>query len=539
MKKVILAATAVLSIIPAAQAQSAIDMLQVSQPGFRGTARFMGMGGAFTALGADLSTMTQNPAGIGMYRHSDIGVTVDLSFQGTKSPNGQGGWNKENKTKFDCNNFGYAGVASLGEDSAMPFFTWGVSYNRLSSFDRVYNAYAPSTQTSLTNYIASFSNGMPANDLNFGTDYNPYKDSDLDWLSILAYNSFLMNEQPGSTDTYAGLYQNGTVGDAKLDVHEKGYIDEYNIDFGGNVMDMLYWGVGIGITDLSYRRDVTYSESMENARIYDSLSGSNTTNGNAGFYLDNYKRITGSGWKLSAGLIFKPIDELRIGAAIHTPTWWSLDEEYDAAVDYSYYNPVRNETNANRETTDWASFSWRLKSPWKFMVGIAGVIGQNAIISVDYERQAYNDMTCKNAVYDSYGYESDYRENHAVNADVKQYCKGADIIRVGAEFRVTPQFSIRAGYNYTSSWIKKDARDNYDQIVTAGTDPSYSFTKDMSNISFGIGYKFNNFYVDGTYVHDMRTSDLAAYTSFDGNESPRWQVKDNNNSVVVTLGYRF
>lgn len=540
MKRYSIMAVALLALAPAVQAQSAIDMLQLTQPSFRGTARFMGMGGAFTALGGDLSTLTQNPAGIGVYRHSDIGVTLDIDMQSTKSPDGQGGWNKDDNTRVDCNNFGYVGVADLGDYSVMPFFSWGVTYNRQASFDRTYKAYAPRTNTSLTNYIASYSNGIPAGDLNFGTDYNPYRDSDLDWLSILAYNSFMMNEQPGSTDSYRGLYDNGTtVGDADIDVHEKGYVDEYSINFGGNVMNTLYWGLGIGITDLSYRRDVVYSESMQDAQVYSQYSSTNTATGNAGYYLDNYKKITGSGWKLSFGLIYRPVDALRIGAAIHSPTWWSLDQEYEGAVDYSYTNASTGDTRTGNETTDWASFSWRLKSPWRFMVGAAAVIGQNAIISVDYEHQSFSDMTCKNAIYDNYGYETDYRENKPVNEDVKTYCKGADIIRVGAEYRVTPVFSVRAGYNYTTSYIKKDARDNVMQIITAGTDPSYEFAKDSQNITFGLGYKYNNFYIDGTYVHHMRTSDLHAYTSFNGNDAPAWQVKDSNNSIVLTVGYRF
>lgn len=66
-------------------AQSAIDAYRFSQPDLRGTARFMGMGGAFGALGGDLSTLSQNPAGIGVYRSNELGFTLDLDVQKSTS----------------------------------------------------------------------------------------------------------------------------------------------------------------------------------------------------------------------------------------------------------------------------------------------------------------------------------------------------------------------------------------------------------------------------------------------------------------------
>lgn len=545
MKHLLITASILATAAIGASAQSSIEMLQLTQPDFRGTARFMGMGGAFTALGGDLSTMTQNPAGLGIYRHSEIGATLDINIQNTKAPNGSNGWNKNDKTQAACNNFGYIGVANLGTNSAMQTFAWGVTYNRVQQFDRRYRAYAPSTQTSLTNYIASFSNGIPADKLNFGEDYNPYRDSNNDWLSILAFNSYLITPQQGTTDTYNGLYQPGvTTGDAGIDVRERGWMDEYNISFGGNVSNVVYWGLGVGITDLSYRRDVSYSESMANASVNNFWGNQTATvDGNAGYYLDNAKKITGSGFKLDFGVIVKPINELRIGAAIHTPTWWKLDEDYQAYTDYSFFNNSMAEgtdnPRADSEYSDWAAFSWKLKAPWRFMVGAAAVLGQNAIISIDYERQAFNDMTLKNAEYDNYGYIYDYVSNDNVNNNVKKYCKAANIIRVGAEYRVTPKFSIRAGYNHTSSNISDSAMDGNIEIATSGTDPSYRFDKSTQNITFGLGYRFGAFYVDGTYVHTTRKSDLHAYTNSTAGTAPSWEVTDNNNQLVFSLGFRF
>ena len=545
MKKMMITAATALMLAPAAHSQSAIDALQVAEPSFSGTARFMGMGGAFTALGGDLSAVGQNPAGIGIYRHSEIGATLGIDIMGTKTESPASSYSKS-KTKAACNNFGYIGVANL--NSTMQTFAWGASYNRVSQFDRVMHGYTPSNfnNQSLTNYIANFTTvaGFKDSELNFGEDYNPYINGSADWLSILAYNSYLINNQPNSTNSYNGLYNGNTVGDAMLDVHEKGYVDEYRFNFGGNIANTVYWGLGIGVTDLSYTRETTYSESMENASAMSGPAGGVVNNADAGYYLDNYKHLDGTGWNISFGLIFKPVNELRIGAAIHSPTYWSIDHNYQGSVDYSFddanYAPGDNNPLSGNEQTDYAGFSWRLKSPWRFNVGVAGVIGNSAIISLDYERVAYNDMTIKNAVYDNYGYIGGYDDNEYMNQDIRNYTKGGNILRVGAEYRVTPQFSLRAGYNYETSNTKDEAADGNLEVVTSGTDPSYSFNKSTQNITFGMGYRVSNWSFDAAYVHGMRKSTLHAYTNYEGAmNSPKYDVTNNTNSIVLSVGFRF
>lgn len=534
------AAAAILALATQANAQSAVDALQLNQPRFRGTARFMAMGGAFTALGGDLSTLTQNPGGIGIYRGSEIGLTLDLSFQKAKTDSPDGRSWSDTKTKFACNNFGYVGTAKLGSD-VMKTFSWGVTYNRVSQFDRHLSGYDPHTGTSLTNYIASFTDGIDPDKLNFGESYNPYQSSGEDWLSILAYNSFMINPVAGTQNKYQGLYNNNTKGDAMLDVHERGYVDEYSFNFGGNISDVVYWGLGIGVTDLSYHRDVTYSESLENATVPADDKGSYTVPaGNAGFYLDNSKHISGSGYKFSFGLIVKPINEVRFGVAVHSPTYWSLTTTYRGWTDCSYLpNPSVDNTITSKEETDFADFDWRLRSPWRLMAGVALVLGRNAIVSVDYERLAYSDMHVRNAVYDDWGYDG-YDTNDLVDGNIKTYTKAANIFRVGAEYRVTPQFSIRAGYNLQTSNVSKEAENNTVEVNTYDTDPSYTLDKATHNISVGIGYKFaRNWYVDATYVYTGRKSTLHAYTNFDGHVAPQFDVTQSNSSAVISLGYKF
>ncbi|MDE5744059.1 MAG: hypothetical protein K2H84_00185, partial [Paramuribaculum sp.] len=152
MKKILLSVSAFM--LPALMfGQSAIDAYNLSQSDFKGTARFMSMGGAFTALGGDLSTLNQNPAGIGVYRSSEIGVTLDVDIASTKSTTGAFSITKD-KAAFNCNNFGYVGAVYTGSD-IMPYFNWGASYSRAASFNRAYKG-TGTMNGSLSNYIAGY-----------------------------------------------------------------------------------------------------------------------------------------------------------------------------------------------------------------------------------------------------------------------------------------------------------------------------------------------------------------------------------------------
>ncbi len=536
MKKSIIAAIA-LGAPAVLMAQSAVDINALSQSQLYGTARFMSMGGAFTALGGDLSTLNQNPAGIGVYRRSELGATLDISPRKFVSKT-ESTRESMSKTKAYCNNFGYVGTVQL--DGLMPTFSWGVTYNRVASFDRSFKAYNARTSSSLSNYIASFTNA-PESQLEFREGYNPYLDSNNDWLSILAYNSYLINPSP--TGGYQGLRGQATVGDALSEVRETGYVDEYAIDFGGNIDNVVMWGIGFGITDLNFNQTAYYSESMEGAIVptKSSVPGSSVgtlKNGNAGFELANHRNITGSGFNVKAGVILKPVNEFRIGFAVHTPTWYNLTSNNYAEIDYSYFDPTAPEGDNNpmrgNEYTDDGMYNFRINAPWKLMVGAAGVIGSQAIVSVDYERQAYDNVTLSNQ--NNYG---NYESNETVNADTKDYFKAANIIRAGVEYRVTPSFSVRAGYNYTTTQTKDNTLNGRTEVFTAGTNPAYTLNRQSQALSAGVGYRYQAFYIDAAYVHTNRKSTYNAFTSYQGLQSPTADLTETNNSAVISVGFKF
>ena len=536
-----------------AAAQTAIDAMSISGTDLRGTARFMSMGGAFTALGGDISTLTQNPGGIGVYRSSDINLTLDLDANSAKST-AAGGYDKQSKTSFGVNDFGYIGAVYTGSD-VMPFFNWGVSYSRKASFNRHYGGYLGQIGTSYSNLVADYTTkgGWAPGELSPGQSYNPYFESDAPWTSILAYDSYMINPLSPGSSAYTGLFNYdanggaGSLAEAWYNIEEKGHVDEYSINFGGNIQDVLYWGIGFGITDLDFKQYAYYGEDINNANVPDADAQAYTTAGYASYSLDNVKHIWGSGFNFKAGVIVKPINELRLGLAIHTPTYYNLSQESHAVTNFSYDSstyPEGQAYNSSRDT-NWDDFDWKYQSPWRLMFGVAGVIDGRMILSADYEYRAYGDQKLKD--WNGYNYDD-------LNDDVKTWYQAANILRLGAEYRVTPALSVRAGYSYESSPVKKaildpatDAAPNY--VYTSGPDdtetvPSYTFDRSTNYVSLGVGYKYKNFYADLAYAHSTRKSDYHAFTDYVDNEGykvtgPTAKVSQNNNSVILTLGVRF
>lgn len=531
MRSLILPLTLLLT-AGAAFGQSAVDAYTVTPSQLRGTARFVGMGGAFTSLGGDLSSMNQNPAGLGMYRSNDVGLTFDISARNVNSTS-QNYSQKESQTKAFFDNVGYVGTFNL--KGALKSISFGVGFSRVSSFDRVMSGYVNPSPGSLSNYVASFTQGVNSSDLLSDTGYDPYFDSSEDWLSILSYNAAIISNTTSNTD-YAGLYQSGTVGDALFTTREWGGLDEYSINVAGNVNDMVYWGAGVNITDLSYNSSNYYSESLENAYIYDKNNDAMTT-GNAGFDLQNVRSISGTGVNLKFGAIVRVADFLRFGAAVHTPTWMSLRHQGYGNMQ-GRYTPVGNqraqEYDAQTPNYDYDS---RLNSPWKIMVGASATIGSYGIISIDYERVNYNNMSLKQADFN--GWQSSFVPNEYANQDIKNYFQGANIIRLGLEGRITRQLSVRLGVNRQSSGVKSQAYQGQTTIFTSGTDPSYIFNDNTVNIAAGLGYRIGGWYIDITYQHTNQKSTYRAYTPYNGQDSPSAALNTNHNNVIISTGYRF
>lgn len=541
----------------AASAQSAMEMYSVNQPDLKGTARFMSMGGAFGALGGDLSTLSQNPAGIGVYRSNELGFTVDLDFR-RSTVKAQGASESYDNTNFNLNNIGGVATFKLGS-KAMPNFNVGFTYQRSASFDRSYRGAIPTLYNSVSNYIAGISNaaGVLESDLtNPDIDpYNPgYGNFQAPWISILGFDSFMATPETTFTDNpdgtvtetadWYGQWQNGTAGAGYLKVNEKGGIDNFNIALGGNISNIVYWGMDFDIVSAHFNRESYWNESLDNALVGGVDGVRKPTTAQTSLY--NYYNLSGTGFNYKLGVIVKPIQELRLGFAFHTPTWYNLDESFYGEVNYSYgagpnftqngqnFNPGYASTNGGFDGVN----SLNLRTPWRFIVSAAGVIGSKFIISADYE---WAQMQTIHASDGSDGWD-DENPFYLTNKDIKDYYTTSHNLRLGAEYRITNNWSARVGYSWSSSPVRKNVKDGSTEVFTTGTQLNYSFDNSTNYATCGLGYRYQAFYVDLAYVWRRQSSEFFAYTPDPASPqipSPKASVCHTNNQLVLSAGFKF
>ena len=540
-------------------AQSAIDAYRFSQPDLRGTARFMGMGGAFGALGGDLSTLSQNPAGIGVYRSNELGFTLDLDVQKSTS-DARGLKTSDNQTKFYLDNIGGVATIRLGS-SVIPNLNFGFTYNKAVSFNRRYKGSIDKLQTSMSNYIAGIANNqeLTVPDVETTDTYDPYNPNDggiqAPWLAILGYDSYLINPKGNPNNpSWMGQFGDRTSGKANFDVTERGSVDEYNIAFGGNISNVVYWGMNFDIINFDYRLDSGYGEDLTGAYVYNPTT-ENVAATDSRWRMRNAYRANGTGFNYQLGVIVKPIQELRLGLAFHTPTWYNLTETYSAGTSMQYYGQ-----NLSASTNDGypGSQDYNFNSPWKVIASVAGVIGSKFIISADYEWNGYKTMKFSEAnnYYGGDGYwddpwDYDYysvtpaslnNDPYAYeNEDIKNVYRHTDTFRIGAEYRVTPSFSVRAGYSHVSSPVESKAKNNDMTIFTAGTIPNYRFDNDTNYITCGLGYRHKGFYIDLAYVYKQMSSEYHAFTPDPKSsyQSPSAKLTFNNSRIVLSTGLKF
>lgn len=562
--------------------QGATDAFRISQPDMKGTARFMSMGGAFGALGGDLSSLSQNPAGIGIYRNNDFGFTLDLDCQNVNSLS-QGRSVDASQTRFLLNNIGAVFTMRL-PSMTVPNLNIGFTYNKGASFNRKYAGEIPNLSNSLTNYIAGVcnSNELTKGDVETINGFDPYNPNDggypAPWISILGYDGYLVTPSGEGTDTrWFGQWQNNlTKGSGRFGIQEKGSLDEYNIALGGNIQNVFYWGMNFDIVNLNYTVNSIWNESLENAWIPIDRFASEDVQGTSDFSLGNYYNINGQGFNYQLGFIVKPIQELRLGFAFHTPTWYNLTETFGGYVNYDYSSGVSGTATTNNDVYGYNDMCFR--TPWKLIGSIAGVIGNRLILSMDYEWTPYNTMHFAQAgsynFFNGGGYEGpwddwDYYSSplmegcgpkadtrasignimddqyYDTNQDISTYYQATNTIRLGAEFRVSPQFSLRAGYSHVSSPVKERVRNDREIIYTSGTLPSYRFDNSTNYITCGLGYRYQRFYVDLAYVYKNINATYHAYTpdpNPDINQSipsPQAKLSMTNNQLVLSAGIKF
>lgn len=528
MKKIVLLVASVLLCSGGLHAQGLVDAYKYSQTDLSGSARSLGMAGAFGALGGDISSMSTNPGGLAIYRSSEVLTTLNLSTINTKT-NWKGIGISDNKTKFGLDNIAYVGYFPTSNDVGILSWNVGFAYNRVKNYNRTYRANG-APDYSLSDYIAARATGIPYGGISAGPGasdpYNKY-----DWLSVLGYESGMIQgpqgkDTPPGNDTYQSTFQNAAgvpypLDEAQLKVNERGAIDKYDFSFATNISDRVFLGATFSVTDMDYRMSTVYDEWFE---------------GDNNLYLENSLKTTGTGYSFNLGAIVRPVDFLRLGVAYNSPTWYKMTDYYRAEAGTFNQAFLPNDAEINVTTGDEAYSPYEYRSPDRWIFSVAAILGKSAVINMDYELTNYGGMK----MYDDGGNGLD-----GTNGDIKNCLRAGRTLRVGAEVKVTPQFSVRAGGAWLSSPLKDNLKDPGAEVVTVGTIPNYTLDKGTSYYTVGLGYRFTpNFYADLACVLKSNKEDLHAFSNIpdaNGNwiDSDAISLKTKTTRFALTVGYKF
>lgn len=522
-------------------AQETYENANLTSTDLNGTARYVGMGGAMEALGADASTIGSNPAGIGLFRRSQLSVSGGLLMQSNGKEYGDG---KKTNASFDQIGFVYTTRASRGSN-----LNFGFNYTKEKNFDFLLNASgklgngSQNNQSYLKHVLGSENYGgfdvRKKDDayIGFASPQANFVSWTWNQLDYLYFNTLLPDA------TTAGKFNNYLADSYTFDKASTGYVGNYDFNISGSIQDQFYLGLTFGLKDVHYDSESRYNERL--------------SNGVGDVSVLDIRRINGTGFDITAGIIVRPIasSPFRIGAYVKTPTWYDLTTSNVTRID-------RNTNTGGKN--DWGkvpnSYDYKLWTPWKFGLSLGHTVGNYLALGLTYE---FEDHSTLDSRINDGGYYNDYYGTYyetssadkSMNKHTKQALKGVSTLKMGAEYKPTSNLALRLGYNYISPKYNKDAQKD-PTIVSPGS--AYSSSTDFVNwdstnrFTFGIGYQINKFNVDlayqysiqkGTFypfstmnfsIHDTATGNTTSYS----NQAVGAKVDNNRGQLLLTVGYR-
>ncbi len=487
--------------------QSLADGLRYSQTLNGGTARYVSMGGAFGALGADFTSTSINPAGLGVYKSSEFTITPSFKRSNIESSyNGLNASDSRNRLLFDNIGIVLSYSPYKSDENGIVNFNIGFGYNRTNDFHSNSIAKGYYDNNSIINYFtneATRQNLTPSM-LTYKNNYEPFNELGAGlWPMIMAWDTWLLFGYNDGTQSFeSALFPNDSV-DHENSIITDGGSGEYDISFSMNLSNKLFLGATIGITDFNYTFNGSYSEFAKESNPAD-LDGNR-------FYSMEYNQFyetKGTGYNFKVGAIYNPIPSIRIGAAIHTPTFCSFEDTYSSSMKTDFdTSGVVAKFNSKSPT---GRYEYNFETPFKFIGSFAYIFQGKGLISIDVERVNYASMKFSNG--------GDGDNLNDLNIEAENTFRNVFNFRFGGEYRIG-DFALRGGYAFYPSPYKS------------------GFINDKANISQysgGVGYKSGNFSIDMAYLHTVKKE---SYVFYSGANPVDTKIKDGR--FLVTLGFRF
>lgn len=481
--------------------QGEYDAMKYTQIDITGSARYVGMAGAFGALGGDMSAIGLNPAGIGVYRSSELTFTPVFSTT-TVNSNFDGSGSEDSKQKFMVNNIGYVGSFRTNNDVNLSNFNFGISYNRVKDFNRNVSISGKSRQTSLLDKVCS----------DLGNNVSTDNLSGLGWLS---YNTFLTNR--ADNGQYTSVLAENEMVNNNMDRQESGGVDEWDFTVGANWAHFLYLGASVSFQNINYELLSAYRETS-------------TSDASFGFQLNNALVTNGGGVNARIGAIIRPIPNLRFGFALHTPTYYYLTDTYSASMSSQ---GVGNTTDGYEHfaKTDEGNSNYELITPGRLVYSFAYQFGDKALISMDWDIIDYREIKLKNengVPYDD------------TNSYIREDMRTTTNFRLGGEYRLNENISLRAGTAWYQSACKDNLTKDNAQIVTAGTTPEYAFDKGVRYTTLGVGYRTGAFFLDVALMNQKSSENFFNFYDSSNNDQDKYaSLSTKKTNLLFSVGFRF
>lgn len=452
------------------------DIQRFSERQIIGTARYVGMGGAMTAIGGDPSAVLDNPAGLGLYRRGETMITVDETIDNTTQLLNNSTQPLNNR--YTRSRFALPQVSAIwawgnpGKQRGMIYNNFMFSIQRLANFNR--DVVVEGAGMGMVETMCEKTNGLAEKYL----QDKPWDDVEIGWLSILGYEGYLIN--PIAQDQWAPAvnFNEGT-----LSISESGTTDQYTLSWASNISNQWYVGLGLNIPTMSYTKRVSLQET-------DRINSAE---------LKSMYHATGVGVSGTIGLIYRPMQALRIGASFQTPTAMSLTVQTEGDV----HTTIAGE-KYDVLTPESGAISVDMVSPLRTSVSVAGQLGKYALLAVQYD----------------YAHSADMVDVHTM--------------RVGAEAQAYRGLFLNAGYVYESSFMKEEpiVLLDYNSIRT---DMDYRYTDSSQYASAGIGYRSDVVIAQLAYQYRWQT--LHQYAS--EMQLLPMDVRTVTHRIVATLAWRF
>ena len=526
-------------------AQDIYKIEQLTSTDLNGDARYIGMGGAMSALGANLSAISTNPASSALYRKSDFSATASLLSQNNRADNLSN--SSVNNTKASLDQMGF--VYSLYLDGGnLRFVNMGFNYKKSKNFSTngLLNIVPMPggnnlSQSLLMRQLAQNGNGwLDLNNSGARASTSPYTN--------LGYDVFMIDPVYDSNKRVTD-YKHGQADAYHQSRQTEGGIQAYDFNLAFNFNDRFYFGANLGVYSVNYESWGNYEEQnlSEDGSYFTSASGERKT-----FIMKHYEQMAGSGVDAKFGVIVRPLAEsnFRLGLSVTTPTLYSLETNSRLHMS-SPYGHTETTSNTKYEYTEnqvSVSNDYRIVAPWKVNFSLGTTIGNKVALGAEYE--IVDHTTAQARVYSDndelYGSRMG-TEDQAVGNEIETHLRDIHTLRLGMEILPTRNISVRFGYNFVSSPFAKNA---YLNMLTNGQTRRYSTAPDYINygnahrFTFGWGYHTTNFYFDAALLYQRQSAEFYPFhynsdITSAVNEVPGYELKLRRATCTFTLGFRF